>query len=147
MKEKQLTKRKFRDKKNQARIRGIEFNLTLEDYVSLMESANITAYDIGSKADQYCLGRIGDSGAYEIGNCRFITMNQNREESKINGCLDWTCERKRKRATQKETIVNTPWGVFNSLREAADHPDAACKHTTIHKRIKEGFQGYFYSKE
>jgi len=40
---------------------------------------------IGRKRNQFQLGRIGDKGGYTKANCRFITVQQNQEERKLNG--------------------------------------------------------------
>jgi hypothetical protein len=66
----------------------------------------ITVWDIGKKPHQYCLARYGDTGPYEIGNCRFITCAENWEEYK-NGDHNWwdnlspeEQERRREKARQ-----------------------------------------------
>ena len=74
--------RYYYSKWKRCRARGQEFNLSYSEIRWLFWIARITPADIGRSRDQYCLGRFGDSGAYEIGNCRFITNAQNREESK-----------------------------------------------------------------
>lgn len=40
---------------------------------------------IGRKSGQYQMGRYGDKGIYEKGNCRFITREQNQLERVLNG--------------------------------------------------------------
>ena len=61
--------------------RGIEWRLSYRDLCTLLEEAGITSADMsGHRADGYVLGRYGDTGPYEIGNCRFITVRENLAE-------------------------------------------------------------------
>ncbi|AUR97723.1 hypothetical protein NVP1244A_021 [Vibrio phage 1.244.A._10N.261.54.C3] len=76
---------KHHSAKCNAATKGVEFNLTLREYVSLMDEAGITVDDIGCSINNYNLGRIGDSGPYMLGNCRFITVEQNIRERVHNG--------------------------------------------------------------
>ena len=71
-------------KRKRARVKGQTFTLSATEMVQLFTDAGITANDIGKKAHQYQLGRHGDTGGYEMGNCRFITMKENMEEAKRN---------------------------------------------------------------
>jgi hypothetical protein len=64
-------------RRNSKRDRGIEFYLTEEDIVNLLDEAGITIWDVGLGKGAYCLGRYGDKGDYTLGNCRFITHQQN----------------------------------------------------------------------
>lgn len=61
-------------------------SLTFSEYVQLAIDAGLSKPDqIGTRLDQYQMGRIGDVGNYELGNCRFITTEQNIKEKLING--------------------------------------------------------------
>lgn len=63
-----------------------KFFLSFEQYTSLAAEAGLTIPDqIGKSSGSYCMGRIGDKGDYELGNCRFITQRQNQLERKLNG--------------------------------------------------------------
>ena len=73
---------KYTNKKWNAYKENIEFNLTLDQYISLMKKANITIKDIAPNG--YHLSRYNDNGAYEIGNCRFITYLENAKEKTIS---------------------------------------------------------------
>lgn len=69
-----------------AQGRGAVCYLTFDQYVRLALDAGLTSPDqIGVGIDKYQLGRIGDTGNYELGNCRFITMRQNLDERFLNG--------------------------------------------------------------
>ena len=66
--------------------RKVECNLTFYDYVGLAHDSGLkSADDIGRGAGKYQMGRIGDTGNYEVGNCRFITQRQNLDERALNG--------------------------------------------------------------
>ena len=58
----------------------MEFLLTEDDVQCLLDEAGITIRDIGRSNHQYALARYNDEGHYEVGNCRFITVFENREE-------------------------------------------------------------------
>ena len=73
---------KYRNKKVNARKEYIEFNLTLEEYASLLEEAGITLEDVGNTG--YHLARYNDEGPYEVGNCRFIHYLENLNEKQIS---------------------------------------------------------------
>lgn len=77
---------KLSNLKGRAKYEGKTCSLTFEDYISLAKEANILDPNlIGLKKDDFCMGRIGDQGGYELGNCRFITMAQNQAERIANG--------------------------------------------------------------
>lgn len=143
------TRTKWRAKKYHAAEHGIDFNLSFEDYASLLVEAGITEADVGRGAEKYCLGRYGDEGPYELGNCRFIT---NRE----NG-IEGTDTRKRRgdgmpggenfvgeNHWNHQGFVVTPWGEFESLRKAAKAVGSLWGHNKIKNLIHEGAEGYCY---
>lgn len=53
--------------------------------VKVKEAGIKKPYEIGKRRGQYQLGRIGDCGGYTKSSCRFITMEQNQAERKLNG--------------------------------------------------------------
>lgn len=66
--------------------RGVLMKLTFAQYKRLAKRAGITDPEqIGNKPGKFQMGRKGDKGNYEWGNCRFITLEQNREEQHQNG--------------------------------------------------------------
>lgn len=75
-------KQKFWNKRVNAEKENIEFKLSLEDYVMLMEQANITCEDLHIKG--FHLSRKFDSGAYEIGNCSFVPYLENYKQKKVS---------------------------------------------------------------
>jgi hypothetical protein len=82
IKEKNAINHKFACKRCNASKEGIYFKLTLEEYIALSKEANITSTDI--KPNGYHLSRFNDSGAYEVGNCRFLFHKENIKERKIS---------------------------------------------------------------
>ena len=86
--------------------RKLEFHLTPTELMQLLTEAGITVKDIGQRHHQYCLARHGDSGNYEMGNCRFITMKENTAENQSRRDNQW------KRC-------HTPKGIYPSVAEAA----------------------------
>jgi hypothetical protein len=54
--------------------------------MKLAKRAGLSSPDnIGRSTHQYAMGRLGDTGNYVWGNCRFITVEQNLKERKKNG--------------------------------------------------------------
>lgn len=79
---------KFRGHRKSASARGIQSTLSFDQYLSLAKEAGLTSSEqIGKQGRQHVLGRVGDIGSYEVGNCRFITSVQNRQELHENGGL------------------------------------------------------------
>ena len=75
----------WKKKRGQAKNVGLPFTLSATDMLGLFTEAGISAADIGRGSHQHCLGRYGDTGGYEMGNCRFITAKENREEMTKSG--------------------------------------------------------------
>jgi hypothetical protein len=71
-------KRRFTNKRVNAAKEGIGFLLTWDQFCGLLEDAGIQSSQLGITG--YHLARNGDSGNYEVGNCRFITHKENYAE-------------------------------------------------------------------
>jgi len=54
--------------------------MSISDVETLLEEAGITIDQVGVHRGEYALARYGDSGPYVLGNCRFITMEENLAE-------------------------------------------------------------------
>lgn len=79
-------RRKFWNLRKAARQKGVACHLTLDQYINLAKEAGIESPNqIGQKIDSFQMGRLGDVGDYELGNCRFITFKQNLDEMTSNG--------------------------------------------------------------
>lgn len=75
-------KQKFWNKRVNAAKEGIDFNLTLDEFVSLMEDANLSIDDLHIKG--YHLSRYNDTGSYSKENCRFVHYLVNYSEKKVS---------------------------------------------------------------
>lgn len=77
---------KWQDLKSGAKKRGALCLLSFNQYIDLAIDAGLSSPNqIGCKPYLYQMGRMGDKGNYEIGNCRFITMSRNILEKIENG--------------------------------------------------------------
>lgn len=71
-----------------AKCRGTEFCFTMNDWVAWwIERLGPDWFKLrGRKKDQYCMARLGDKGAYEVGNIKCITNSQNvKERASLKG--------------------------------------------------------------
>jgi len=75
---------KYCHKERDAKKKNLLFNLSFKEYLYMLSEAGISASQIGVTITDYCLGRIDDSGGYEYGNCRFITVRQNFDERRVS---------------------------------------------------------------
>ena len=99
---------------------GVKCLLSVSDVNQLLEEAGITFDQIGKGRNDYCLGRINDSGDYVMGNCRFITVAQNNKEKGSRRTIDMITEQKNR---QEVTIKGVTYPSLN----------AAAKHFGIHR--------------
>ena len=67
---------------NRARIRGDECTLTTLQIAQLLDEAGIDISQLGRYRGCYHLARYNDTGNYEWGNCRFVTISDNIREQK-----------------------------------------------------------------
>ena len=73
-------KRRYTNKRVNAKKENIDFNLSYEEYMDLVNEAGLKSSQLGFTGEGYVLGRNNDSGPYEKGNCRFITQKENSDE-------------------------------------------------------------------
>jgi hypothetical protein len=78
---------KYQNLRSSAVKRNVNMCLSFRQYIKLAKKAGLKEpSQIGrTSVDNYQMGRIGDTGDYEWGNCRFITMEQNKNEKIANG--------------------------------------------------------------
>ena len=76
--------RQFYLAKDRAYVRGVPFLLTREQFVGLWERALGPDWRKfrGQHRGQYCMGRFGDRGAYELGNVEIILSTENVSHAK-----------------------------------------------------------------
>jgi len=72
---------KYTSQKGHAKHRGIEFNLTFEEW---MDWWGDDFDKRGRGKDDLVMARIGDTGPYELGNIKKITFSENRREAYTN---------------------------------------------------------------
>lgn len=68
-------RKKWLDKRASSKRRGVEFNLTYEEFVEFWGD---DAHRIGRKYDDLCMGRYDDTGPYEVGNIYKCTNRENK---------------------------------------------------------------------
>ena len=73
-------RRRYCNKRVNAKKEGIEFELSFEEYCTLVKEAGLKSSQLGFTGDNYVLARYGDNGPYRYGNCRFITQQENCNE-------------------------------------------------------------------
>jgi hypothetical protein len=78
------------------------FNLSLEEFVGLMNEANVGIDDLHIKG--YHLSRYNDSGDYVVGNCRFIPCYENIAEKKVSDA--WRDSSRRNIANFNESLTD-----------------------------------------
>ena len=64
-------------KKNNFLDTEVKFLISPSEIVSLLNDAGITIFQVGQGKGKYNLSRYGDTGNYEVGNCRFIPQIDN----------------------------------------------------------------------
>jgi hypothetical protein len=69
-------RRAWAEQKRNARYRGVDFSLTLADFWSIWQGSSKWE-ERGRGASNYCMSRLHDAGAYEVGNVRIITNSEN----------------------------------------------------------------------
>lgn len=68
--------RAYHQQKNSARNRAIDWKLTFPEWWGIWQSSGKWPLR-GRGIDRYCMARIGDDGAYEVGNVAVVTNAQN----------------------------------------------------------------------
>jgi hypothetical protein len=87
----------FAKQKQHAKLRGIPFLLTFEEWSAIWHESGKFA-DRGRCKGQYVMARFGDRGGYEIGNVYIITHSQNVSDGSLG-----KPKPKRRRATHGST--------------------------------------------
>lgn len=73
---------RYFQQRSHAKERGIEFNLSFPEWVSLWQDSGYLA--IRGRGEGYCMARVADQGAYELGNVYFCTIGENFSHSYIS---------------------------------------------------------------
>ena len=99
-----------------ARHRGIEFNITFDEWYNLFLHHGVDKNDIEKiSKDQLCLCRNNDCGPYSLDNVYVATRSKNSIDRNR-----WNPQRHNKSGKEhyKTRIINTPKGVFDTLNDA-----------------------------
>ena len=101
-----LTKLDYQKQRANAKCRGIDFDLTYEEWLEIWISSGF-AHLRGNGIGKYCMGRHNDIGPYSVDNVSIISSQKNSSDSKGSLNYKHTEESKAKiraaRAKQKFT--------------------------------------------
>lgn len=75
-----IEQKKFTDQKSKAKHRGIDFNLTFEEWWSIWEQSG-KWNERGIRKGQYVMSRIADQGGYTLDNVMIQTVGDNNREA------------------------------------------------------------------
>ncbi len=70
----------YQTQRNNAKRRGIDFNLTYEEWLSIWENSG-HFNERGRKLGQYVMSRFNDIGDYSINNVEIIVMQKNQSDA------------------------------------------------------------------
>lgn len=118
---------KYRRQKQNARTRGIEFNLTLHEWWDLWSESGHWD-DMGLGKGKYHMCRICDAGSYEVGNVEIKPHEENSREARL---MDKVYQRK----SAKIFYVEFRGNKYNINELATIHN---IKPTTLKARIRKG---------
>ena len=114
-------KTKFNAHKSNAKRRGVEFLLTFEQWVDIWSESGKWD-ERGRGADKYCMCRIGDKGAYSVGNV-FIGQGKHNVRDGNIGKLDSEETKRKKSQAAKGRSHDYAKGINNVMHR----PEAKAK--------------------
>ena len=103
-------------KKNNAKLEGVDFYLTFDEYWKLKDEANLKTEDLGFSGKGYVLARYNDKGPYKYGNCRFITQSQNAKEKRVTEKSRKASSLNMKKLNAKRTSEELSFQIRNSKK-------------------------------
>jgi hypothetical protein len=77
----------FRSQKSSAKIRGIPFELTFEEWLQIWQDSD-HLHERGRKKGQYCMARFGDIGPYAVWNVKIILHGENVSDGQTGRIRD-----------------------------------------------------------
>lgn len=84
------TRQMYKGQKRRARLRGIQFDLTYEEWLNIWQISG-HFHERGCRKGQYNMARNGDIGPYAVGNVSIIRHEENsREASTERICSEQT---------------------------------------------------------
>ncbi len=75
-----IAETRYNDQKRRARARSIEFTLSFDEWYDIWQKSGHWE-ERGRKKGQYVMSRVGDTGAYAIGNVFIQTHSQNMSDA------------------------------------------------------------------
>ena len=124
-----INRKNYRAQKYHAQRRGIQFNITYQDWLSWW-GADINRR--GNNSNDLCMARYGDTGPYELDNVYKTTIAQNLKDKKQKYNGEHPMAKK----------VMTEFGIFDSIKEASIASD--CCADTLRKRIRNDQNKHYY---
>jgi len=76
-------RKRFNEHRNNARMRGIEFLLTIDEWCQIWFDSGHW-HERGRQRGQYCMARFGDKGSYAASNVKIILHSDNVKEEVIS---------------------------------------------------------------
>lgn len=108
-------KRRWQVHRTNARMRGIEFKLTFEEWFCWwMDTGHYM--ERGNKRGQYVMGRIGDKGAYELGNIVCIQAQENSTAPHVGKPKSEEWKAKLRETRAKKNLTKRPAENQESVR-------------------------------
>jgi len=138
-------KKKFAIQKNEARLRGVEWNLTFEQWDQWWMSNGVDKnFSTKHSADQLCMCRQGDTGPYSLENIYCATRRQNAIDNRKNNSYGLSGNKNPKfgKPAVNSRNVLTPFGKFSS--QAAAGRELGINVSTLKTLIKNKPQEYSY---
>jgi hypothetical protein len=93
----------YNNLKHNAKRRGIEFALTLEEFIQFCHETNYLAGKGRTKAS-YSIDRIDNNKGYTLDNIRVITLSENSKKGNKKLEYDW---RTKTATVTKDIVINT----------------------------------------
>lgn len=131
----------YQTHRQNARLRNIPFRLTFEQWWRIWQRSGKWKQR-GTRADQYCMARPGDRGAYELGNIVIVRNRENRAERNRNNPMKgknnpafgkdyWATDTEAGRKRRKAAISKRLKGVRKSAETRARMSRAAKKRNRL----------------
>jgi NUMOD3 motif len=134
----------FRDQRNVAKARGIDFLLTFEEWLNFWQDSG-RLFERGRKEGQYCMARFGDTGPYALGNIKIIKHSENSSE---RICTDIVRQNLSQAQLGKRASQQTRNKMSQSQRRVGTAHFKGKKHTPESKvKIAEASRGKKRSEE
>jgi hypothetical protein len=143
--DRKAAKRRFAIQRNEAKLREVEWNLTFEQWDEWWQTNSVDKnFPTKHSADQLCMCRIGDTGAYSLDNIYCATRSQNAIDNRQNNSygLPGNLNPAYGKSAVNSKSVLTPKGIFSSQTQAGR--ELGINVSTLKTLIKNKPQEYSY---